>query len=117
VPTPELQETGYTIYLAGNYSESLSIGDAVFSGKLSDLNRKGEMIQCRGFRLRIGLRKRRPASMGGNGGYVKKEVPLKVHEVVKSSEMMVLDIIFPDAVVRMEVFWDDEARSVVSAAA
>lgn len=107
------QETGYTIYLAGNYSESLSIGDAVFSGKLSDLNRKGEMIQCRGFRLRTGLRKRRPQSLIT----VKKEVPLKVHEVVKTSEMMVLDIIFPDAVVRMEVFWDEEARSVVSAAA
>jgi hypothetical protein len=105
-------EPGYTIYLAGNYSSSLSLGDAVFSGRLSDLHRKGEMIQCRGFRLRTGLRKRRAA-----GSAAVAQHALKVHEVVKTDEMMVLDIIFPDAVVRMEVFWDEEARSVVSAAA
>jgi hypothetical protein len=104
-------EPGYTIYLASNYSSSLSHGDAVFSGRLSDLHRKGEMIQCRGFRLRTGLRKRRAAATAV------PQTALKVHEVVKTDEMMVLDIIFPDAVVRMEVFWDEEARSVVSAAA
>lgn len=110
----EKLETEYTIYLAGNYSEGLSLGDAVFSGKLSDVNKKGEIMQCRGFRLRSGLRKKKaennsnkPAAAG------KKEAPLRVHEVVKTSEMMVIDIIFPDAVVRMEVFWDEEARSVI----
>lgn len=111
-PTPKEAETEYTIYLAGNYSEGLSLGDAVFSGKLSDINRKGEMIQCRGFRLRSGLRKRKmdePTMRRRKG-----DAPLRVNEVLKTSEMMVLDIIFPDAVVRMEVLWDEEAQSVLS---
>ena len=112
LPTPYPPETEYTIYLAGNYSEGLSLGDAVFSGKLSDINRKGEMIQCRGFRLRSGLRKRKtdePPVRRRRG-----DAPLRVNEVVKTSEMMVLDIIFPDAVVRMEVLWDEEAQSILS---
>lgn len=84
----------------------------MFSGKLSDINLKGEMVQCRGFRLRSGLRKRKmdePTMRRRKG-----DAPLRVNEVVKTSEMMVLDIIFPDAVVRMEVLWDEEAQSILS---
>lgn len=109
-------ESEYTIWLAGNYADGMSLGDAVFSGKLSDVNTKGEIMQCRGFRLRSGLlKKRAPATKAAGPGVAaaRKNSPLRVHEVVKTAEMMVIDIIFPDAVVRMEVFWDDEARSVV----
>ena len=108
-PPAAPEETEYTIYLAGNYSAGLALGDAVFSGKLNDVCTKGKMMQCKGFRLRSRLRKRRTQV----SREVADEGRLSVHEVIKTSEMMVLDIVFPDAVIRMEVFWDEEARSIV----
>jgi hypothetical protein len=101
-------EPEYTIYLASNYSPKLGMGDKVFSGRITGAGakeEKGEMLQCRGFKMRSTLRARRTPGA--------RKDTLRVHEVRKTSDQMVIDIIFPDAVVRMHVWWDEDAQSAV----
>lgn len=89
-------ETEYTLYLAGpNHDDSKGLGEKLFVGKLSDGHTGGELKQRVGCRLRTQLR---PAEKEIQG--------MRVKEVAKSLEEMVLDIFFPDAVLRLEVMWD-----------
>lgn len=89
-------ETEYTLYLAGPDHDDKTLGEKIFTGRLSD---GGAMIpevkQRVGCRLRTQLR---PAE--------KEIAGMRVKEVAKSLEEMVLDIFFPDAVLRLEVMWD-----------
>lgn len=89
-------ETEYTLYLAGpNHDDRNGLGEKLFVGKLSD-EQTGELKQRVGCRLRTQLR---PAEKAVNG--------MRVKEVAKSLEEMVLDIFFHDAVLRLEVVWDE----------
>lgn len=89
-------ETEYTLYLAGpNHDDRNGLGEKLFVGKLSD-DQTGELKQRVGCRLRTQLR---PAEKAVNG--------MRVKEVAKSLEEMVLDIFFHDAVLRLEVVWDE----------
>lgn len=89
-------ETEYTLYLAGpNHDDRNGLGEKLFVGKLSD-EQNGELKQRVGCRLRTQLR---PAEKEVNG--------MRVKEVAKSLEEMVLDIFFRDAVLRLEVMWDE----------
>lgn len=89
-------ETEYTLYLAGpNHDDRDGLGEKLFVGKLSDGQTGGELKQRVGCRLRTQLR---PAEKDVTG--------MRVKEVAKSLEEMVLDIFFPDAVLRLEVMWD-----------
>lgn len=89
-------ETEYTLYLAGpNHDDRNGLGEKLFVGKLSD-EQTGELKQRVGCRLRTQLR---PAEKEVNG--------MRVKEVAKSLEEMVLDIFFRDAVLRLEVVWDE----------
>ncbi|CUS11289.1 unnamed protein product [Tuber aestivum] len=93
-------ETEYTLYLANQTSQPGQplLGEKLFTGKLSDRKGPGEIKQRVGCRLRTELRPRE-----GRGAQGDK---MRVREVAKSLEEMVLDIFFPDAVLRLEVFWD-----------
>lgn len=89
-------ETEYTLYLAGpNHDDRNGLGEKLFVGKLSD-EQNGELKQRLGCRLRTQLR---PAEKEVSG--------MRVKEVAKSLEEMVLDIFFRDAVLRLEVMWDE----------
>lgn len=89
-------ETEYTLYLAGpNHDDRNGLGEKLFVGKLSD-EQNGELKQRVGCRLRTQLR---PAEKEVSG--------MRVKEVAKSLEEMVLDIFFRDAVLRLEVMWDE----------
>lgn len=89
-------ETEYTLYLAGpNHDDQNGLGEKLFVGKLSD-EQNGELKQRLGCRLRTQLR---PAEKEVSG--------MRVKEVAKSLEEMVLDIFFRDAVLRLEVMWDE----------
>lgn len=91
-------ETEYTLYLAGpNHDDRNGLGEKLFVGKLSDQQNGGELKQRVGCRLRTQLR---PAEKEISG--------MKVKEVAKSLEEMVLDIFFHDAVLRLEVMWDED---------
>lgn len=92
-------ETEYTLYLASQSSEQNlpPLGEKLFSGKLSDRKGPGEIKKRVGCRLRTELRPREGGTLGEK---------MRVREVAKSLEEMVLDIFFPDAVLRLEVFWD-----------
>jgi hypothetical protein len=92
-------ETEYTLYLASQSSDQNlpPLGEKLFSGKLSDRKGPGDIKQRVGCRLRTELRPR-------EGGAQNEK--MRVREVAKSLEEMVLDIFFPDAVLRLEVFWD-----------
>ncbi|KAH0610952.1 uncharacterized protein H6S33_011379 [Morchella sextelata] len=92
------QETEYTLYLAGPDHDDRTLGEKIFNGRLSDGNNGGgEMKQRAGCKLRTALR---PAEKEISG--------MRVKEVSKSLEEMVLDIFFPDAVLRLEVVWDGQ---------
>ncbi|PWW72609.1 hypothetical protein C7212DRAFT_301426 [Tuber magnatum] len=93
-------ETKYTLYLANQNSQpgQPPLGEKLFTGKLSDRKGPGEIKQRVGCRLRTELRPRE-----GRGAQGDK---MRVREVAKSLEEMVLDIFFPDAILRLEVFWD-----------
>jgi hypothetical protein len=92
-------ETEYTLYLANQTSQpgQPPLGEKLFTGKLSDRKGPGEIKQRVGCRLRTELRPR-------EGGVQSDK--MRVREIAKSLEQMVLDIFFPDAVLRLEVFWD-----------
>lgn len=78
----------------------------MFRGTINKPTEQSRVIQCKGFRLRAGLRDVKNGGRRDSGGSV-RESPLRVRQVEKSRTKMVMDITFSDATVRLEVFWDE----------
>lgn len=104
-PTRLRPETEYTLFLAGLLDGVDDAGE-LFCGRLSDA-RQAQVRRGKGFRLQAVLR---PLGRDTVSGVWKSVGGLRVLEVRSDAEATILDIVFPDAVMRVEVFWEEQQR-------